>query len=143
MTKKKENLLKFFLSHFQKRVNLNNIDFQKLPSPDFFFYKKRENISSFAGGRVMWKLHFHVWITTHSAVVQVWENHRTVFVAHCSKAEDHLKTKPGSMKKKEFFFCIMSRLPSSFTIKKSDQPLGNVLFYLIVMGVLKLIHQSF
>ena len=30
--------------------------------------------------------------------------------------------------KKEFFFCIMSRLPSSFTIKKSDQPQGKCPF---------------
>ena len=42
--------------------------------------------------------------TTHSAVVQVWENHRTLFVAHCSKAEDHFE----EAMLKRVFFCIMS-----------------------------------
>ena len=78
--------------------------------------------------------------TTHSAVVQVWENHRTLFVAHCSKAEDHFEEE--AMLKRVFllYYVSCNRVSPQ---KKSDQPLGKCPFYLvIVMGVLmKLIHE--
>ena len=44
--------------------------------------------------------------TTDSAVVQVWENHRTLFVAHCSKAEDHFEEE--AMLKRVFLLYYVS-----------------------------------
>ena len=76
--------------------------------------------------------------TTHSAVVQVWENHRTLFVAHCSKSRGSFEE---AAMVKEFLLYYVNWV-SPLKNQTNHCLARKCPFQLIVMGVVKLISRA-